>query len=198
MCVQLSTIMTQSSTVTKDRKKMSMFPLTPKSGTDSGMPSHRILPVHRLPCQAFHRFPRSAASVYFLQQSHGLSSPSTVPGSSCRYNGPTEDQQLRKLISPEYFWEALSWESGQLGYLYSWKWYLLVGLDAYFSGSHLPGSLLFGYKTVYLGLGQEGPSLLQVCFPVLCLHSFILLKTESKYAIPAARTARAPSPSTSN
>lgn len=192
MCMQLSIVMTQFSTVTKDREKTSLFPLTLTSRTlRDAFPLHSASP--RAPLKFSLGYWR--LHLYPLRESHlFVFSPSPGPGSSCR---PMKSQ-FRKLISPKYLWEVLFWDSGQLGYLCSWKWYLLVALDTYFSGSHLPDSLLFSYRTVYFGLQQEGPSLLQVCFPILCLHSFIVLKTESKYALLAARTVLGPSPSTSS
>lgn len=81
---------------------------------------------------------------------------------------------------------------------FSWKWYSPVVLHTHFSGSLLPGSLFFSYKDCLPWLQSHGHALLQVCFPGLGLHSFLLLKSEDKCAKSVAKTAQIPLPTPSN
>lgn len=89
-------------------------------------------------------------------------------------------------------------DSRQFSYLCGWKWYLLVVLHTHFSGSLLPGSLFFSYKDCLPWLQPHGHALLQVCFPGLGLHSFLLPKSEDKCAKSVAKTAQSPLPTPSN
>lgn len=189
------------STVMKDRKKTSMFPLTlnhtqtqgrlPTAFCQStGSPARLSLGHGRL-----HFYPSESPSACFLQHKCDLFSPSNVSGSSCRHDRPVNGR-FKKPISPKQLWEVLFETQGNstISIAENGTWWLhftptppvLACQEVYFSVT----------RTVYLGLQPEGHSLLQVCFLVLCLHSFIL-ETEGKCAIPAARTALGPSPTIS-
>lgn len=142
---------------------MTLFPLT-KSHTDSGTPSHCILPGHWLPCMAFPRSratslpPLRAPSACFLQHECDLFSPSAVSGSSCRH-GRTVRGRFQKRFSPNSLAERFFSGLGDTP---------IATADSGSDFAPTPLALLcqevsFSVtSTVYLGVQPEGHSLLQV------------------------------------
>lgn len=190
------------STVMKDRKKTSMFPLTlnhtqtqgrlPTAFCQStGSPARLSLGHGRL-----HFYPSESPSACFSSTNVTFSPQAMSLGPAVGTTGQSM-ASLRNPFPPNSsgrFFLRLRAIHRSISIAENGTWWLhftptppvLSCQEVYFSVT----------RTVYLGLQPEGHSLLQVCFLVLCLHSFIL-ETEGKCAFPAARTALGPSPAIS-
>lgn len=106
-CTQLSTVMTQFSTVMKDRKKTSMFPLTlnhtqtqgrlPTAFCQSPGPPARLSLGHG----RLHFYPSESPSACFLQHKRDLFFPSAVSGSCCSRQDRPIPGWFKKPIPPK-------------------------------------------------------------------------------------------------
>lgn len=139
---------------------------------------------------------QNAPSVCFLYHKRDLFSPSAIFRYSCRHDRPVKGW-FKQLISPnssERFLSGLRLTQLSVSLKNGTCWLHFTPTSPVLSFQEVYFSVT---RTVYFGLQADGHSLLQECSPVLSLHSFTLLKSEDKCAIPPARTVLGPLPTPS-